>query len=106
VLARFKLNLPTIGMENIGAGAGSADRSRHSQGADRSGERGLVARAGVLRKGGKTVTITDCDLVLGYLNPDFPRRQAEARRAGACRVEAARTELIGVDVYAGAGSCA
>lgn len=72
-LARFMLNLPMIAMDSIGAGTGTFVRldpviRRLNLGPDSAGY-----RVGVCNPAGEidTVTITDCDVLLGYLNPDF-----------------------------------
>jgi N-methylhydantoinase A len=72
VVARFKLNLPTLAVESIGAGSGSyvlvdPVTKKIQIGPDGAGS---VPGPVCFRKGGKCLTITDCDLVLGYLNPD------------------------------------
>jgi acetone carboxylase, beta subunit len=106
VLARFKLNLPTIAMESIGAGAGSYvvvdPITRKIQiGPDSAGSTpGPVC----FDKGGKRVTITDCDLVLGYLNPDnFLGGKQKLDKALAIEALTEQvTKPIDVDLYTGA----
>lgn len=72
-LDRFKLNLPTIAMDTIGAGAGTiikVDPFTHkvSLGPESAGsEPGPVA----LDRGGTEPTIGDCDAIMGRLNPDY-----------------------------------
>jgi acetone carboxylase beta subunit len=106
VLARFKLNLPTIGMENIGAGAGSYVKIDPVTRKVQIGPESAGSSPGPVcfGKGGKTVTITDCDLVLGYLNPDYflGGKQKLDKELALAALKQQVTELIGVDVYAGA----
>lgn len=72
-LDRFKLNLPTIAMDTIGAGAGTiikVDPFTHkvSLGPESAGaDPGPVA----LDRGGTEPTIGDCDAIMGRLNPDY-----------------------------------
>jgi acetone carboxylase, beta subunit len=72
VLARFKLSLPTIALESIGAGAGTIIKvdpvtHRLELGPESAGsDPGPVC----FDRGGDRPTVCDCDLALGYLNPD------------------------------------
>jgi acetone carboxylase, beta subunit len=106
VLARFKLNLPTIAMENIGAGAGSYVKIDPVTKKVQIGPESAGSTPGPVcfGKGGTTVTITDCDLVLGYLNPDYflGGKQKLDKELALRALKEQVTELIGVDVYAGA----
>lgn len=71
-IARFVLKLPLVEIDSVGAGTGSfvrlTPRSKRIEiGPDSAGYRiGVCFPDG----GVSTPTITDCDLVLGYLNPD------------------------------------
>lgn len=71
-MARFVLKLPLIEIDSVGAGTGSFVRltptsKRIEIGPDSAGYRIGVSNP----KGGiQTVTINDCNVVLGYLNPD------------------------------------
>jgi acetone carboxylase, beta subunit len=71
VLARFKLSLPTIALDSIGAGCGTIVKvdpltHRIELGPESAGsEPGPVC----FDRGGERVTVADCDLLLGYLNP-------------------------------------
>lgn len=106
VLARFKLNLPTIAMESIGAGAGSyvvvdPVTKKIQIGPDSAGSTpGPVC----FNKGGKRATLTDCDLVLGYLNPDnfLGGKQKLDKDLAIAALEEQVTKPIGVDLYTGA----
>lgn len=72
-LARFKLNLPTIAMESIGAGAGTIIKvdpvtKKVSLGPESAGSwPGPVA----FDQGGTEPTVCDCDVIMGRLNPDY-----------------------------------
>lgn len=72
-LARFKLNLPTISMESIGAGAGTIIKidpltKKVSLGPESAGSwPGPVA----FDQGGTEPTVCDCDVIMGRLNPDY-----------------------------------
>jgi N-methylhydantoinase A len=72
-IAGFTLNLPTLDMESIGAGAGSFIRldpvtKKVQIGPDGAG--GSPGPVAFLR-GNEVLTMTDCDVILGYLNPDY-----------------------------------
>ena len=71
-MARLVLSLPLVAMDSVGAGAGSFVRiDPYSQsiklGPDSAGYRVGVCWAA---SGIDTVTVTDCHVILGYLNPD------------------------------------
>ncbi|QQK75750.1 hydantoinase/oxoprolinase family protein [Salicibibacter cibarius] len=71
-LARFKLNLPTLAMDTIGAGGGTivkVDPYTHkvSLGPESAGS---VPGPVAMDMGGTEPTIADCDAVMGRLNPD------------------------------------
>lgn len=72
-IAHFKLNLPMIQIESIGAGTGSFVRvnpvsKRLEFGPDSAGYRIGMSNPD---SGLDTVSITDCDVVLGWINPDY-----------------------------------
>jgi acetone carboxylase, beta subunit len=71
-IAGFTLNLPTLDLESIGAGAGSYIRLDPVTKKIEIGPDGAGADPGPVcfRRGNETLTMTDCDVVLGYLNPD------------------------------------
>jgi acetone carboxylase beta subunit len=106
VLARFKLNLPTIAMESIGAGAGSYVKVDPVTKKVQIGPESAGSMPGPVcfGKGGDRVTITDCDLVLGYLNPDYflGGKQKLDKEAALRAVKEQVTDPIGVDLYEGA----
>jgi acetone carboxylase, beta subunit len=106
VLARFKMNLPTIAMESIGAGAGSYVKVDPVTRKVQIGPESAGSTPGPVSfgKGGTTVTITDCDLVLGYLNPDYflGGKQKLDKEAAIRAIKEQVTDPIGVDLYEGA----
>jgi len=72
-VARFVMNMPLVRIDSIGAGTGSFVRvnpnsNRHEMGPDSAG-----ARIGVSwpQGGLDTVSVTDLNLVLGRLNPEY-----------------------------------
>lgn len=72
-VARFLLAIPTVAMDSIGAGTGTRVRvdpavKRITLGPDSAGSRLGVSW---LPGGEEVPSITDCDLVLGYLNPEY-----------------------------------
>lgn len=71
-MARLVLSLPLVGMDTVGAGAGSFVRIDPYSEAIKLGPDSAGFRVGTCwQEGGiETVSVTDCHLVLGYLNPD------------------------------------
>ena len=71
-IAGFTLNLPTLSIESIGAGAGSYIRLDPMTKKIQLGPEGAGASPGPVcfDRGGTDLTITDCNVVLGYVNPD------------------------------------
>lgn len=73
IMARMLLTLPSLAMDSIGAGTGTMVRvdravSRLSLGPDSAGYRlGMCYPEGKI----SVPTVTDCDVLLGYLNPDY-----------------------------------
>ncbi len=73
ILARFKMNVPTIAMDMIGAGAGMVVKvdpltKKVSLGPESTGsDPGPVC----FGRGNLQPTICDCDAILGRLNPDY-----------------------------------
>jgi acetone carboxylase beta subunit len=72
-IAGFTLNLPTIDMESIGAGAGSYIRLDPVTHKIQIGPDGAGASPGPVcfNAGNDVLTITDCDVVLGFLDPEY-----------------------------------
>ncbi|MDQ1697742.1 MAG: acetone carboxylase, beta subunit, partial [Frankiaceae bacterium] len=72
-IAHFKLNLPMVRIDTAGAGSGMYVRvnplsKRVEFGPDSAGSRIGVSNP---QGGVSTVTVTDCGLVVGWLNPDY-----------------------------------
>ena len=102
-VARFLLNIPFVQIDSVGAGTGSYVRVNPTSVRVEIGPDSAGARIGVCwpEGGVETVTITDCDLILGLLNPDFflggditlnPNLALEAVRKQIA-------EPLGLDVY-------
>lgn len=71
-MARLVLSLPLVAMDSVGAGAGSFIRLDPYTKAIKLGPDSAGYRVGVCwaDSGIDTVTISDCHVILGYLNPD------------------------------------
>ena len=105
-IARFMLNMPSVRIDSIGAGTGSFVRVNPNSGRPELGPDSAGARIGVCwPEGGlETVSVTDLNLVLGRVNPEYflggdvqldpERAEAEVRRQVA--------EPLGLDVPAAA----
>ena len=72
-LGRFILNIPAIALDSIGAGTGMYVRYNEISGRLEFGPESAGYKIGVCNEqsGVETVTMTDCGLILGYLNPDY-----------------------------------
>ncbi|MFX0070375.1 MAG: hydantoinase/oxoprolinase family protein [Candidatus Hermodarchaeota archaeon] len=72
-LGRFILNIPAIALDSIGAGTGMYVRYNEISGRLEFGPESAGYKIGVCNKqfGVEVVTMTDCSLILGYLNPDY-----------------------------------
>lgn len=72
-IGRFLLNMPLVRIDSIGAGTGSFVRINPSSRRIEIGPDSAGARIGTCwpEAGLGTVTITDCNVTLGYLNPDY-----------------------------------
>ncbi|WQV25843.1 hydantoinase/oxoprolinase family protein [Helicobacter pylori] len=71
-MARLVLSLPLVAMDSVGAGAGSFVRIDPHNRSVKLGPDSAGYRVGTCWKdsGLDTVSVTDCHIVLGYLNPD------------------------------------
>lgn len=71
-MARLVLSLPLVAMDSVGAGAGSFIRLDPYTKAIKLGPDSAGYRVGVCweESGIETISISDCHVVLGYLNPD------------------------------------
>ncbi|MDX6627401.1 MAG: N-methylhydantoinase [Solirubrobacterales bacterium] len=65
--------LPTLDVRAVGAGGGSIIRYDEMSSSFRVGPKSAGATPGpaAYQRGGELATVTDADLVVGYLNPDF-----------------------------------
>jgi len=72
-MARYLLSMPLVRIDSVGAGTGSFVRVNPTSKRLEIGPDSAGSRIGVCwEEGGvPTVTITDCNVALGYLNPDF-----------------------------------
>ena len=73
IIDKYPLALPVIDVTSIGAGGGSIGWVEADTGVLRVGPQSAGARPGpaCYEKGGDEPTVTDANLVLGRLNPDF-----------------------------------
>ena len=71
-MARLVLSLPLVAMDSVGAGAGSFVRIDPYSGGIKLGPDSAGYRVGTCwpESGIETVSVSDCHVVLGYLNPD------------------------------------
>jgi len=72
-MARFVLNMPLVHIDSIGAGTGSFVRVNPNSNRPELGPDSAGARIGVCwPEGGlETISVTDLNLVLGRINPDY-----------------------------------
>ena len=109
-IAGFTLNLPTLDMESIGAGAGSYIRLDPVTKKVQIGPDGAGGDPGPVcfQRGNDILTITDCDVVLGYLNPEyFLGGHVELDvDAAFTAVKEQMADPLGVDVYDAAEAAA
>ena len=105
VLARFKMNLPTIGLESIGAGSGTIVKVDPDTRKVELGPESAGASPGPVcfGQGGERATVCDCAAVLGYLNPDYflGGRIKLDLSAAADALKEQVTDPIGVDLHEG-----
>lgn len=73
VIERFRINIPMVYMETIGAGGGSVIQYDEIQNAIQVGPESMGSDPGpaCYNRGGRRATTTDVDAVLGYINPDY-----------------------------------
>jgi N-methylhydantoinase A len=104
-VGRYEIQLPSVDVRSIGSGGGSIAWVDDISGGLRVGPRSAAAMPGpaAYGRGGTEPTVTDADLVLGYLDPDFFLGGALKldRDAAAAAVKQLAPRL-GVDVFAAA----
>jgi len=73
VLERFRINIPMVYMETIGAGGGSIIQYDETRSSIQVGpdSQGSDPGPACYNRGGRRATTTDVNTVLGYLNPDY-----------------------------------
>jgi N-methylhydantoinase A/acetone carboxylase beta subunit len=102
-VARFLLNMPLVRIDSVGAGTGSFVRVNPVSNRIEIGPDSAGSRIGVCwpESGLDVVSITDCNVVLGYINPDFflgGEVQLDRERAISA-VKAQVADPLGIDVY-------
>jgi acetone carboxylase, beta subunit len=102
-IGRFLLNLPMVRIDSIGAGTGSYVRVNPTNRRIEIGPDSAGARIGVCyAEGGvETPSITDCNVVLGTINPDFflGGEVTLDRERAIAAVEEQIAKPLGIDVY-------
>jgi acetone carboxylase, beta subunit len=102
-VGRFLLNMPLVRVDSIGAGTGSFVRVNPTSRRIEIGPDSAGYRVGMCwpESGLDTVTITDCDVALGYINPDyFLGGDITLDRERAIeKVKAQVADKLGIDVY-------
>jgi N-methylhydantoinase A len=73
IVARFLINIPSADVKSIGAGGGTIAFVDSMTGRLKVGPKSAGAMPGpaCYGKGGENPTVTDADMVLGYLNPKY-----------------------------------
>ena len=70
---QYEYYVPTLDVRSVGAGGGSIIRYDETSATIRVGPQSAGARPGpaAFGRGGTQATVTDADLILGYLNPEY-----------------------------------
>lgn len=102
-IARFLLTMPLVRIDSVGAGTGSFVRVNPTSNRIEIGPDSAGSRIGTCwpEGGVSTMTITDCNVVLGYVNPDFflgGNILLDRERAIRC-VREQLAKPLGIDVY-------
>lgn len=73
IFDRFRILQPIVEIESIGAGGGTIARVDEVTGRLLVGPQSAGAHPGPVcyDEGGEQVTVTDCDVLLGYIDPDY-----------------------------------
>lgn len=102
IVHQYEFYVPAIDIKSVGAGGGSIAWVDDSRGALSVGPRSAGAEPGPVcyGRGGREPTVTDADLLLGYLDPDyFPGGRHKLDRKAACDAIAVLGARLGLDVY-------
>lgn len=105
-IGRYIVNIPSIGMNSIGAGTGMYVRIDQLKKRLQLGPDSAQAYPGPVcyDLGNEIPTVMDCDLILGVMNPDYylggkmKLKKEKSHKAIAERI----AEPLGIDVYDGA----
>ncbi len=105
-VARFLLNIPLVKIDSIGAGTGSFVRVNPNSNRPELGPDSAGSRIGTCWAGGahETISVTDLNLILGRLNPDYflgGEVKLDTERARAA-VEEQLARPLGLEVHAAA----
>ncbi|MBI2919360.1 MAG: hydantoinase/oxoprolinase family protein [Chloroflexi bacterium] len=102
VVAQYHLAIPTMAVESIGAGGGSIAWVEPGTGILKVGPRSAGSAPGpaCYGAGGTEPTVTDADLVLGYLNPQYflGGRKALSREHAWQAIKTHVADPLGMDV--------
>ena len=102
IVHQYEFYVPAIDVKSIGAGGGSIAWLDDKRGALSVGPRSAGAMPGPIcyRRGGREPTVTDADVVLGYIDPDyFLGGRASLDRDAAWRAMAALGAPLGLDAW-------
>ena len=102
IVHQYEFYVPAIDVKSIGAGGGSIAWLDDKRGALSVGPRSAGAMPGPIcyRRGGCEPTVTDADVVLGYIDPDyFLGGRASLDRDAAWRAMAALGAPLGLDAW-------
>jgi N-methylhydantoinase A len=98
-VARFRLNLPMVMMDSIGAGTGTVIKINPETKRITLGPESAGARVGMCYDY-PMPTISDCNVILGYLNPDnFLGGKIKLNRSRAFEACKQIADVYGRDVY-------
>jgi N-methylhydantoinase A len=102
IVHQYEFYVPAIDVKSIGAGGGSVAWLDDKRGALSVGPHSAGAMPGPIcyRRGGREATVTDADVVLGYIDADyFLGGSAALDRAAAWQAMATLGAPLGLDAY-------
>ena len=102
IVHQYEFYVPAIDVKSIGAGGGSVAWLDDKRGALSVGPHSAGAMPGPIcyRRGGREPTVTDADVVLGYIDPDFfLGGSAALDRASAWQAMETLGAPLGLDAY-------